>query len=266
MEIKQIKIEDINPYLTNPRKNDKAVNAVLQSIQEFGFKVPIIVDKNREIIAGHTRYKAAVKAGIGTVPCIIADDLTEEQVKAFRLADNKVSEFSEWDFDLLQDELKNILNIDMSEFGFNISDEIFKIEDSEEDIHFDISGPPKAQTGEVYQLGKHRVMCGDSTNIKDVQKLMGDQYADLLQTDPPYNVNYIGKTKERLKIQNDCMDEERFKSFLKDAFACAKAVLKKGAPFYIWHAESEGYTVRAALKEVDLQVRQCLIWKKILLF
>lgn len=262
MEIKQIKIEDINPYLTNPRKNDKAVNAVLQSIQEFGFKVPIIVDKNSEIIAGHTRYKAAVKAGIGAVPCIIADDLTEEQVKAFRLADNKVSEFSEWDFDLLQDELKNILNIDMSEFGFNISDEIFKIEDSEEDIHFDISGPPKAQTGEVYQLGKHRVMCGDSTNIKDVQKLMGDQYADLLQTDPPYNVNYIGKTKERLKIQNDCMDDERFKSFLKDAFECAKAVLKKGAPFYIWHAESEGYTVRAALKEVDLQVRQCLIWKK----
>ena len=113
------KITDIKPYEKNPRKNDDAVEAVANSIKEFGFKVPIVIDKNGIIVAGHTRYKASKKLGIDTIPCIVADDLTDEQIKAFRLADNKTNEKASWDLDLLGEELKDILDIDMSEFGFN---------------------------------------------------------------------------------------------------------------------------------------------------
>lgn len=120
MEIKMVKIEDLKPYPNNPRFNDEAVEYVANSIKEFGFKVPMIIDKNNEIVAGHTRYKAALELGLKEVPCIVADDLTEEQIKAFRLADNKVSEKSQWNFDLLEDELSDIINIDMSEFDFDI--------------------------------------------------------------------------------------------------------------------------------------------------
>jgi ParB-like chromosome segregation protein Spo0J len=119
MEIKMIKIEDLKPYPNNPRFNDEAVEYVANSIKEFGFKVPMIIDKNNEIVAGHTRYKASLELGLKEVPCIIADDLSEEQIKAFRLADNKVSEKSQWNFDLLEEELNDILNIDMSEFDFD---------------------------------------------------------------------------------------------------------------------------------------------------
>ena len=118
MQIIEKKINELKPYEKNPRKNENAVDYVVKSIEEFGFKVPIVIDKNNVIVAGHTRYLAAKKIGMGTVPCIIADDLTDEQIKAFRLADNKVAEFSEWDFDLLNDELDGIFDIDMSNFGF----------------------------------------------------------------------------------------------------------------------------------------------------
>lgn len=118
MQIITKKLSDLRPYARNPRKNDQAVDAVANSIREFGFKVPIVIDKNGEIIAGHTRYKAAKKMKLEEIPCIIADDLTEEQIKAFRLADNKVGELADWDFDLLSDELGGIFDIDMEQFGF----------------------------------------------------------------------------------------------------------------------------------------------------
>lgn len=131
MEIINKQIKDIKAYENNPRKNDKAVESVANSIKEFGFKVPIIVDKDNTIIAGHTRYKAALKLNLKEVPCIIADDLTEEQVRAFRIADNKVSEMSEWDFDLLNFELENILDIDMQEFGINNFSEELDVKDED---------------------------------------------------------------------------------------------------------------------------------------
>lgn len=125
MEVKNIKLEDLKPYEKNPRKNDDAVQYVAESIKQFGFKVPIIIDKNNVIVAGHTRFKAATQLGLEEVPCIVADDLTDEQIKAFRLADNKVSEKSEWDFDLLDEELKGIIDINMEDLGFlNIKDDI----------------------------------------------------------------------------------------------------------------------------------------------
>lgn len=159
MEIINKKINEIKPYENNPRKNDEAVKYVAESIKQFGFKVPIVIDKNGIIVAGHTRYKASQKLGLEEVPCIVADDLNEEQIKAFRLADNKVSEKAEWDFDLLNDELDNILNLDMQDFGFdfNIDEEVKEVE--EDDFEIEVPEEPKAKLGDIYQLGSHRLMC-----------------------------------------------------------------------------------------------------------
>lgn len=157
MEIVNKKIEELTPYKNNPRKNDDAVEYVANSIKEFGFKVPIVIDKNNEIVAGHTRLKAAKKLGLKEVPCIIADDLNEEQIKAFRLADNKVSELAEWNLDLLDDELEDI-DIDMSEFGFDINEdeEETDVEDDEEDLFDDIDKLEK-HYGVSYQGNKSRI-------------------------------------------------------------------------------------------------------------
>ena len=262
MNVQEIKLKDIKPYENNPRKNDDAVPYVAESIKQFGFKVPIVIDRNGVIVAGHTRYKAAKQLKMKTVPCLVADDLTDEQVRAFRLADNKVAEQAEWDFDLLDDELAQILDIDMDAFGF-LNDIDEKTEEANED-DYEINPPeePKAKLGEIYQLGRHHLMCGDSTILNDVEKLMGGARADMLLTDPPYNVNYEGKTKDKLKIQNDKMQNDKFRQFLADAFLNADTVMKPGAVFYIWHADSEGYNFRGACFDIGWKVRQCLIWNK----
>lgn len=263
MDIKQMKIKDLIPYEKNPRKNDKAVDYVAESIKEFGFKVPIVIDKDNVIVAGHTRYKASKKLGFKEVPCIVADDLNEEQIKVFRLADNKVGEFAEWDFDLLNSELDDLIDIDMELFGFDdVLEEEEQIEAQEDDFEAELPEEPKAKLGDIYQLGNHRLMCGDSTVITDVERLMGGMKADMLLTDPPYNVDYEGKTKDKLKIENDKMDNDNFRRFLIDAFSNADAVMKEGAVFYIWHADSEGYNFRGACFDTGWKVRQCLVWNK----
>ena len=262
MNIINIELKKIKQYEKNPRKNDEAVGPVAESIKEFGFKCPIILDKNNVIVAGHTRYKAAKRLKLKEVPCIVADDLTEEQIKAFRLADNKVGEIAEWDFDLLNMELESI-SFDMSSFGFNILNEEEKeIEEDEYDLEEKLKNieEPKSKYGDIYQLGKHRLMCGDSTKIEDVEKLMNGVKVDLLITDPPYNVNYEGGNG--LKIKNDNMDNDNFRKFLTDAFSTADSVMKEGAVFYIWHADSEGYNFRGACFDNNWKVRQCLIWNK----
>lgn len=218
----QIVIKNINqifPYEKNPRKNDEAVKYVANSIKEFGFKVPIVIDTEGIIVAGHTRYKAAKKLGIDEVPCIVADDLTNEQIKAFRLADNKVAEQAEWDIDLLNDELELLLDFDMGDFGFDDEEEdADDVEAEEDDFEPEPPEEPKAKQGDIYQLGEHRLMCGDSTNADDVEALMAGDAADILITDPPYNVDYEGKTKDKLKIENDSMNDDTFRQFLVDAF------------------------------------------------
>lgn len=189
MNVINKKLNEIKPYDKNPRKNDEAVKYVAQSIKDFGFKVPIIIDKNNIIVCGHTRYKAAKKLKMDTVPCIMADDLTDEQIKAFRLADNKVGEFAEWDFDLLKEEIESLTTIDVSDFGFEI--DIPKSADEVVDDNFDVDKSvenikePKSKPGDIYQLGHHRLMVGDSTSEEDVKKLMHGRFADLVMTDPP---------------------------------------------------------------------------------
>lgn len=257
MNVQEIKLKDIKPYGKNPRKNDQSVDKVANSIKEFGFKVPIVIDKNNVIVCGHTRYKAAKKLGLSVVPCVVADDLTEEQIKAYRLADNKVGEDSLWDMDLLGSELEDILNIDMEDFGFSLPEA--ETEVVEDDYDKPAPEEPKSKLGDIYQLGRHCLMCGDSTNIDYVKKLVGDAQIDMLLTDPPYNVNYEGTAG---KIKNDNMEDVAFRQFLTDAFLSAWAVMKNGAAFHIWHADSEGYNFRGACRDAGFRVRQCLIWVK----
>lgn len=258
MQIIEKSIDELKPYEKNQRKNDKSVDKVAQSIDQFGFRVPVVIDKDNVIVCGHTRYKAAKKLHLASVPCVVADDLTDEQIKAYRLADNKVGEDSEWDIDLLQGELDDIIDIDMADFGFDLTAAENKVV---EDDDFEMSVPeePKSKLGDIYQLGRHRLMCGDSTNIENVKQLVGGAQIDLLLTDPPYNVNYEGNAG---KIKNDNMEDTAFRKFLTDAFVCAWTVMKPGAAFHIWHADSEGYNFRGACRDAGFKVRQCLIWVK----
>ncbi len=258
-------IDELIPYANNPRHNDDAVFAVANSISQFGFKVPVVVDKENVIVCGHTRYKAAQKLGLKTIPCIIADDLTPEQINAFRLADNKTAELADWDMSKLEEELEGLANdFDMEDFGFK---ELETLDEPSEiaDDDFDDAPPedPKAKRGDLYQLGEHRLLCGDATDQNDVERLLGaGDKADLYLTDPPYNVAYVGKTKDALTIQNDKMADGDFRQFLVDAFSAADAVMKQGAAFYIWHADSEGFNFRGAWNDIGWKVRQCLIWNK----
>lgn len=212
MEIIYKKVSDLKPYEKNPRKNDEAVKYVAKSIEEFGFKVPIIIDNDNTIVAGHTRWKAAKKLKIDEVPCIIADDLNETQIKAFRLADNKVSEKAEWDFDLLSNELSEILDLNMADFGFeDLLDQMKELpEDDEFDADTELEKEAFVKKGDIWHLGRHKLMCGDSTT-SDVQVLMEGKYADLCVTDAPYNVDYEGGSG--MKIQNDNMSGEEFYKF-----------------------------------------------------
>ena len=270
MDILNLGLEEIKPYEKNPRNNDNAVDAVAASIREFGFKVPIIIDKDNIIVAGHTRYKAAKKLGLKTVPCIKTDDLTDEQVKAFILADNKVAEQAEWDFDLLNEELETI-TMDMEQFGFDLPEEKTPTEIIEDDVP-DVPEEPKSKYGQVYQLGNHRLMCGDSTKKEDVDKLVRDQKMDLLITDPPYNVEIVGgnhsespserKKKGNMTIKNDKMDNDSFHKFLFDVFTNAYNALKDGSSFYCWYASREVVNFQTSIEESGFTVKQELIWNK----
>ena len=191
MNIIEKNIKDLKPYEKNPRLNDDAVKYVAESIKEFGFKVPIVIDKDNNIVCGHTRWKACKKLKIDTVPCVVADDLTEEQIRAYRLADNKVGEKAEWDLELLDTELAEIETIDMTLLGFDDKEEETPQEVVEDDFDEEPPAEPKSKYGDLYQLGNHRLYCGDSTKIDDVEKLMNGNKADLLLTDPPYGVSIV---------------------------------------------------------------------------
>ena len=248
-------------YENNPRSNDEAVKYVANSIKKFGFKVPVIIDKNHTIIAGHTRFKAAKKLNIENLPCLIADDLDDKQIKAFRLADNKVSEFSDWNFELLNQELAKLTDFPMSDFGFESLEKIDFVEDVIEDEVPEIPEEPKAKYGDIYSFGNHRLMCGDSTIFNDIEKLMNGNLANLLLTDPPYNVNYKSKSTN-MKIKNDNQNEDSFYRFLYDSFSNVYSFLKDNASFYVWYASKEVVNFSNSLKNAGFDVKQELIWNK----
>ena len=261
MEIKipKIVIKDISElkaYENNPRNNDEAVEAVANSIREFGFKIPIVIDKENVIVCGHTRVKACHKLGITKVPCIIADDLSEDQIKAFRLADNQVSSIATWIDSKLQEELDNI-EMDMEQFGFDLE---FEDELEQDEIKDELPENPYSQKGDVFLLNGHRLLCGDSTKKENFDVLLEGKEADLLFTDPPYNVDYEGQ--DGMKIQNDKMDSESFLSFLKSAFVNAFNSCKPGCPFYIFHSDVEELNFLLAIKEAGFKFSQIICWVK----
>lgn len=271
MNITNKAIADLIPYAANAKKHDeKQIKNVAESIKQFGFVQPVVVDRAGVIVIGHCRVLAAKKLGMKEVPCVCVDDLTPEQVNALRLVDNKSNE-SEWDFDLLADELPG-LDLSAFDFDWGLRDEL---DDSvvEDDYDPVLPAEPKSRLGDIYQLENHRLMCGDSTSLSDVQKLVGGAQMDLLLTDPPYNVALgMDETPEEAKkrnrrtdgktVANDKMEDTEFRKFLTDAFSNAAMVMKPGAPFYIWHAGTEGYNFFGACRDSMLRVRQILVWIK----
>ena len=270
-KIELIAVDQLIPFANNSRTHDDAqVAQIAASIREFGFTNPVLVDGDNGIIAGHGRVLAARKLGLTDVPCLRLDHLTEAQRRAYVIADNKLALNAGWNTDLLLLEIQGLdeLGFDLSLTGFT-PDEIAAMTPQEategltdEDAVPEAPVEPVTKPGDIWIMGKHRLMCGDSTSINHIEKLCSDQMIDMWLTDPPYNVAYEGKTKDALKIKNDEMGDEQFRQFLRDSYVAADAVMKPGAVFYIWHADLEGYNFRGAAKDAGWKVRQCLIWKK----
>lgn len=261
-EIEYLEINNLIPYENNARTHDEyQIEKLKNSLQEFGFINPVIIDENNMILVGHGRIMGAKELGIENVPCIRIKYLTEEQKKAYILADNKLSDLGGWDLELLNEELLSI-DLDMSMFGFEeIEEPEIEIEDDDFDIQdLEPIKEPKSKRGEIYKLGNHYLMCGDSTNPDDVDKLMNGAVADLVVTDPPYNVAV--SNSQGMTIENDDMSDEKFKEFLNNAFYNLSNNLKKGGAFYIWYGDSEDINFRTTCINNNLTIRQCLIWVK----
>ncbi|ABR48734.1 DNA methylase N-4/N-6 domain protein [Alkaliphilus metalliredigens QYMF] len=267
LNIEYMDVDDLIPYINNPRENDNAVDKVASSIESFGFKNPIIIDSDNEIIAGHTRLKAAKKLGIKEVPVIKANDLTQAQIKAFRIADNKTSEFAEWDFDLLETELRELeeLDFDLELTGFEL-DELDKvlmtdqeIKEDEFDVEEELKEPAISKQGDVWLLGRHRLICGDSTKEDTYKILMDGKKANLVVTDPPYNVAYEAKAGT---IKNDDMKSDDFYSFLLAAFKNMHSSMELDASIYVFHADTEGLNFRKSFVDAGFYLSGVCIWAK----
>jgi site-specific DNA-methyltransferase (adenine-specific) len=271
MQIKQVKIEKLIPYARNARTHsDEQVAQIAASVKEFGWTNPILVDGDKGIIAGHGRLAAARKLGMTEVPVIELAHLTDTQKKALILADNKLSLNAGWDNEMLMLEIKELEleGFDLGLTGFDAEEleALTPVEVTDglvdEDATPEVPAEAITKPGDVWLLGKHRLMCGDSTSIEALERLCKGQLVDMWLTDPPYNVAYEGKTKDALTIKNDSMADDQFRQFLRDSYVAADVVMKPGAVFYIWHADSEGYNFRGAAQDAGWKVRQCLIWKK----
>tara|TARA_Y100001951_G_C11292165_1_gene272947 strand:+ start:101 stop:1354 length:1254 start_codon:yes stop_codon:yes gene_type:complete len=262
----------LKPYEKNARTHSsEQVAQIANSITEFGFTNPILVDSKDGIIAGHGRMTAAQELNLSKVPVVVLDHLSDRQRRAYVLADNQLALNAGWDLDVLRSELKDLVDEDFNIDLIGFSDEELKDlmpEELEPEYDGDADAVPEppedpiTKPGDLWVLGEHRLLCGDSTNLQHVERLMNGKKADLWLTDPPYNVDYEGKTKEKLAIENDSMSDSDFRQFLVDVYTSADAVMNAGGAFYIWHADSEGFNFRGAAADMGWQVRQCLIWLK----
>lgn len=271
LEIEYRPIGSLIPYARNSRTHsEEQVVQIAASIKEFGWTNPVLIDEAGGIIAGHGRVLAGRRLGIEQVPCIMLSGLTEAQRRAYVIADNKIALNAGWDMEMLKVEFADLqaMDFNLALTGFDI-DEIAGLlapEGTEgltdPDEVPEAPAEPVTKPGDIWVMGNHRLMCGDSTMVDHMQRLVKGQLVDMWLTDPPYNVAYEGKTKDALKIKNDAMADDQFRQFLRDAFVTADTVMKPGAVFYIWHADSEGYNFRGACRDAGWTVRQCLIWKK----
>ncbi|MFI8709957.1 site-specific DNA-methyltransferase [Bacillus sp. NPDC077411] len=284
MEIRKISVTDINPAPYNPRVDLKPGDAeyekLKRSIAEFGYVEPLVWNENtKNLVGGHQRFKVLLVQGIQEVEVsVVKLDINQE--KALNIALNKIS--GEWDYDALGELLQELsteeIDVELTGFTFQEIEDLFEdlnIEDLEisheeaEDDNFDVekaleeaTEEPICQKGDVWLLGSHRLMCGDSTNTENISILMNGKVADMVFTDPPYNVNYEGKTEDALTIANDQMDDESFYQFLYDAYTNMLQVTRPGAAIYVCHADSEGVNFRKALKDSGWLLKQCIIWAK----
>ena len=273
MNIQKISIEKLKPAEYNPRKDlkpeDEEYQKIKKSLIEFGYVAPVIVNSDMTVIGGHQRLKVLKELGYTEIECNIVD-LDKDKEKALNIALNKIT--GEWDNAKLEEllaELKEAdIDMDMTGFSFDEVDNMLKdITGSKED-DFDVDQAlneieeTTSKPGDIWILGKHRLMCGNSTQKEDVMRLMNKQEADMLLTDPPYNVDYVGKTSEALKIENDNMNETEFYNFLIDAFRNMFESVKYGGSIYVFHADTEGLNFRNAFKAVGFKLAQCLVWVK----
>lgn len=267
-DMKLVPIEKLVPYVNNARThNASQIMKLRSSLREFGFINPVIIDRDYNIIAGHGRVMAAKEEKIDKVPCVFVDYLTEAQKKAYILADNRMAMDAGWDEQLLKVEIESLQaeNFDVSLTGFDEKElsDLFDSEKDAKDDNFDVDKelqkPTVTKAGDVWLLGAHKLICGDSTKEETYKMLMGEQKANLVVTDPPYNVNYQGSAG---KIKNDNLKNDQFYRFLLAAFTCMEKAMADDASIYVFHADTEGLNFRKAFSDAGFYLSGTCIWKK----
>ena len=269
-EMKLVPIDRLVPYINNARTHSpEQINKLRSSLREFGFINPVIIDRDYGVIAGHGRILAAKEEGITEVPCVFADYLTEAQKKAYIIADNRMAMDAGWDEELLRVEIEALqaeaFDVSLTGFDPNEIDDLFKenlkdgLHDDDFDIEAELKKPTFNKAGDVWTLGRHRLVCGDSTKKETYDILMDGKKANLVLTDPPYNVNYEGTAG---KIKNDHMANDAFYQFLLDAFTNMETVMADDASIYVFHADTEGLNFRRAFADAGFYLSGCCIWKK----
>ncbi|WP_418790926.1 site-specific DNA-methyltransferase [Phosphitispora sp. TUW77] len=264
----KVKIERLVPYARNARTHSKEqIRQLRASLREFGFVNPVIVDKELNIIAGHGRILAAKEEGITEVPCVFVEHLTDAQKRAYILADNRLALNAGWDAEILSIELSDLQGADFDIFllGFDAAElnklmgGMDEVKDDDFDVDAELQKPAITKSGDLWLLGKHRLVCGDSTKAETFELLMDGKQANLTVTDPPYNVNYEGSAG---KIKNDNMADDKFYQFLFDAFALTEKAMAKDASIYVFHADTEGLNFRKAFSDAGFYLSGTCIWKK----
>lgn len=270
-EMNLVDVDKLIPYVNNARTHSKEqINKLRASIREFGFINPVIIDRDYNVIAGHGRILASQEEGIDKVPCVFVDYLTDAQKKAYIIADNRMALDADWDEELLKIEIESLKDddFDLSFTGFDESEllDLFgddskgKVEDDNFDLSSALEKASFVEKGDVWTVGKHRLMCGDTTSKEDVQTLMGDTKETLILTDPPYGVSF--KSSSGLTIENDSMKNDEFYNFLLSAFKNMADHLEKGGSAYVFHADTEGLNFRKAFVDSGFHLAGCCIWVK----
>ena len=267
-EMQLVPITKLVPYVNNARTHSpEQIKKLRSSLREFGFINPVIIDRDYGAIAGHGRILAAKEEGIREVPCVFADHLTEAQKKAYIIADNRMAMDAGWDEELLRVEIEALQGMDFDPLltGFDekelaaLFDDGAEAKEDDFDVDEELEKPVFSKTGDVWTLGRHRLVCGDSTKAETYEVLMQGKKANLVVTDPPYNVNYEGSAG---KIKNDNMAAEKFYQFLLDAFTNMEKVMAEDASIYVFHADTEGLNFRRAFSDAGFYLSGCCIWKK----
>jgi len=276
MELIKKKVSELIPYINNSRTHsEEQITQLVSSIKEFGFTNPILLAPDNSIIAGHGRLQAVKRLGHEEVPCIVVEGLTKTQIKALIIADNQLALNAGWDLEKLSVEIEGLkdedFNIDLLGFEDDFIKDLLHKENkglTDEDAIPEIKENPKSKLGDIFVLGNHRLMCGDATIQTDVEKLMNKSLADLLHTDPPYNVNYSNADRPKAsktdlgKIKNDVMSNDDFYTFLNQSFVTAFTVLKEDSSAYVWHSSAEQINFTKAFVDAGFKFSQQIIWKK----